>query len=450
MRLSRFLTLLLLSLSPALGAEPTATAAPARAWTLAELSALALEQHPDTRVAWASLAQSQAAERIARAGWWPTLSASYGAQRSRSLGSEGSEVPMQNRYGPALSLSWLLFDFGTRSGSIDRAAAERLAAEYSLNQTLQDRVLVVETAYYDALGSAALAAAEQRALDAALANQQAAQTRHRAGLATIAEVYQVEAARAAAELALAQAQGRARIAQGTLAAAVGFAPDTPLLLADWHPQPDEASLPATPLADLLQQARSARPELLAAIAGEQAAAAAARAARGAALPSLRGTASAGRTTVTDRGTSETYSVGATLSAPLFAGGALRAAMAQARAAQTAAQASTASLRLNIEQQVWTAYRNVETAHSSLAAADSQFIAAERSAEAIRARYRNGLSSVLELLSVESALARARVDQIQAGLDWSLALATLAHDAGGLAAARPEAPSTDEAPAGVLP
>lgn len=409
-----------------------AEAPPARALTLAELTQLALRQHPDTRLGWAALEQSQGAEQIARAGWWPTLSGSYSAQRSRGLASGGTAVPIQNRYGPALSLSWLLFDFGSRGGTIDRAAAARLAAEYGLNQTLQNRVLAVEAAYYSAIGNQALAVAENSAVDAARANLDAAQRRHQAGLATIAEVYQVEAALASAELALLRAQGRDVIARGTLAIAVGYPPDTRLALVDWQWRRESAELPQQSLDTLLAMTRSARPELLAAIANEQAAAAAARAARGAALPNLRLGASAAETTISDRGTSEQFSVGATLNVPLFAGGALQGAIRQARAAQDAAAASTEVLRLDVEQQVWTAYRNVETAHASLASADAQLAAAERATDAIRARYRNGLSSVLELLSSETTLARARVEQIQAGLDWSLALATLAHNAGGLA------------------
>lgn len=404
---------------------------PARALSLAELTSLALRNHPDTRVAWAAVEQSQGAERIARAGWWPTITASYTAQRSRSITNAGEDQPAQTRYGPSVSLSWLLLDFGNRSGTIDRAAASTVAAQYGLNQTLQDRVLAVESAYYTVLGVRALASAEQLAVDAARANLDAARTRHKAGLATIADVYQVEAALAAAELSQLQAQGQQRIAEGTLAAASGYAPDTPLSLAEEALVAESVAMPELSLTDFLGAARRARPELLAAVANEQAAAAAARAARGSALPALRVNASAGQTHVVDRGSSEQYSGSVTLSVPLFAGGALQGAIQQARAAQRGASASTEATRLAVEQQVWIAYRNLETAHGSLRAAAAQLTAAQRSTDAIRARYRNGLSSVLELLTAESTLSRARVDSAQASLDWSLALATLAHDAGTL-------------------
>ncbi|WP_020648346.1 TolC family protein [Solimonas variicoloris] len=411
-----------------------ADAPPARALTLPELTAIALRNHPDTRIAWATLAQSQAAERIARAGWWPTLTASYSAQRSRSIASGGTEVPAQTRYGPSVSLSYLLFDFGTRGGSIERAAAERMASEFSLNQTLQDVVLAVESSYYTVIGSAALADASQQALDEAQANLDAARTKHAAGLATIADVYQAEAARAAAQLTQQRAQGDYRIAQGALAGALGYSPATPLQLVDWAPEQAAIERPALSLGELLDRARRARPQLLAAQASEQAASAAVRAARGNALPTLRLSSSAGQTRVVDRGASEQYSAGLSLSVPLFQGFALRAAIDGARASLDSARASTEALRLTVEQQVWSAYQAVDTAYGNLDASRVQLESAERAAEAIRARYRNGLSSILEVLTTESTLAQARVARIQAFLDWYLALATLAHDAGGLHAA----------------
>lgn len=416
----------------ALAADPP----PTTPQTLAELTALALQQHPDTRAAWAAVQQSQAGERIARAGWWPTLSGSYSAQRSRSIASEGNEIGPQTRRGPSLSLSWLLFDFGTRSGGIDQAAAQTLADQYSFDQRLQDVALGVESAYYAVIGTRALAAANQLALDETQTNLDAARVRHRAGLATIADVYQAEAALAAARLALHQARGAQRIAEGGLAVAVGYAPDTELPLVEWQPDSDTPVLQLPSLAELLANARRLRPDLLAALAEEQAVAAAVRAARGSALPSLRLAASAGQTQVSDRGRTDQYSAGLTLSVPLFTGGALQGAIAQARAAQAGAAASSQSLLRSVEQQVWTAYQNLLTAQGSVDASAAQLRSAERAAEAIRARYRNGLSSILEVLSTETTLAQARVARIQAGLDWSLARASLAHDTGAMPVATP--------------
>src|SRR3546814_12005407 len=88
---------------------------------------------------------------------------------------------------------------------------------YNLNQTLQDLALTVEANYYTVIGGRALVDANQQALDEAQANLDAAQTRHTAGLATIADVYQAESAAAAAPLTPQQQQRQLRNAGGALA-----------------------------------------------------------------------------------------------------------------------------------------------------------------------------------------------------------------------------------------
>src|SRR3546814_13555723 len=79
-----------------------------------------------------------------------------------------------------------------------------------------------------------------------------------------------------------------------------------------------------------------------------------------------------------------------------------------------------SLRLQVEQQVWAAYQNLQTAHGNVDASRIQLEAAQRAADAIRARYKNGLSSILEVLSTEAALEQARVANVQSYLDWRTA------------------------------
>jgi outer membrane protein TolC len=52
-----------------------------------------------------------------------------------------------------------------------------------------------------------------------------------------------------------------------------------------------------------------------------------------------------------------------------------------------------------------------------------------SEEAAAGRYKEGVGSILDLLSAQRALAAARAEQINARLGWFTALARLAHDTG---------------------
>ncbi|HZP12971.1 MAG TPA: TolC family protein [Nevskiaceae bacterium] len=418
----------LLACAAAQAAEPL----PDKPLTLVEATDLAMRNNPSTRSAWALVRQSEAAETIARAGYWPTISASYSAQRLKQLAFEGTQVPWQTRYGPSVTFNWLLLDFGGRGGGIDRAHAETVAQRLTQTQSIADLMLTVESAYYAVIGARGVELASRLSRDEAQANADAADARRKSGVATIGDVYQAQAALAAATTTLQQAEGSRVVAEGALAVALGYAPDSVVQLAEWHP-PENPELPPQTVQEMLQGARDARPELLASKAREQAAEAAVREARANNWPSLSASGTASRTTIEGRGTATSYSGGLRVDLPIFSGFSVKGAIDQAKAAVDQSQADTETLRLSVEQQVWVAYQNVQTSRKALDAARAQLRAAEQAADAIKARYKTGLSSILEVLSTEQALAQARIADVQAGINWYQSLSQLGHDAGGLSA-----------------
>lgn len=204
------------------------------ALTLVELTDLALRRNPQTRLAWAALRSSEAGVELARAGYWPQIDATLTAQRNRSLNFSGLPSETQTRYGASISLSYLLWDFGSRGGLLDQAKFELASAQLSQAQILQDVILQVEQAYYLVLGLQAVVAANRQSLNDAGTNLSAAQDRKTSGLATVGDIYNVEAALAGVKLALQQSEGQLAIARGQLAAAVGDSPDTLLPVAAWE------------------------------------------------------------------------------------------------------------------------------------------------------------------------------------------------------------------------
>jgi outer membrane protein TolC len=67
--------------------------------------------------------------------------------------------------------------------------------------------------------------------------------------------------------------------------------------------------------------------------------------------------------------------------------------------------------------------------------------ARQSAEVASGQYKEGVGSILDLLSAQKSLAMARAEQINAHLGWFVSLAQLAHDVGilGLRGDIPSAP-----------
>jgi outer membrane protein len=401
-----------------------------RPMTLMQLTDLALQRNPKTRMGWAAIRASEAGVELARAGYWPLIDATLTGQRYRALNFSGQPANIQTRYGASVSLSYLLWDFGVRSGTLEQGKFELASAQLTQDQTLQDVILQVEQAYYQVLGLQAVVEVNRQSLQDARTNLAAAQDRRTSGQATVGDVYKAEAALAGSRLALQQSEGQLASARGALATAIGDPPDTVLMLAAWEDRPAH-EMPVQSVSSLIDEARNARPELLAAKAQEQAAAAKLATTRGSGLPTLSFDANTGRTRVQDVGDSSQFSALLTLKIPLFAGFGDRAAIHQAEAQLDSVRAGNDDLRGQVELQVWQAYQNLRTAAATLDSSAAQLKSAALAAEVSNARYKNGLDTILDLLSAQTTLANARVQQVQARLDWAAARTALGHAVGGL-------------------
>jgi TolC family type I secretion outer membrane protein len=408
--------------------------------TLVQLTDLALRRNPRTRAGWEAVRASEAGVELARAGYWPQLDASVTGQRSRSLNFSGLPSNAQTRYGANVSLNYLLWDFGVRRGRLDQGRFELASAKLTQDQTMQDVILQVEQAYYQVLGLQAVVDVDRQSLQDAETNLAAARDRRASGLATVGDVYKAEAAMAGSKLALQQAEGQLAVARGSLATVIGEAPDTALQLAEWTDE-SATDLPQLTVEQMMADAREARPALLAAKAQQQVAAAKLSATRGSGLPVVNLDANAGRTRVRDVGDSSQFSALVTLKIPLFAGFGDRAAIRQAEAQLQNAAVGVDDMRSQVELQVWQSYQNLMAAAAALESSAAQLKSATLAAEVSSARYRSGLETILEVLTAQTTLANARVQQVQARLDLAAARAALGHAVGGLGqhATNPEVP-----------
>jgi len=94
---------------------------------------------------------------IEQADLLPTISGAYNVNRNQQVSATtGSVVPWQTRFGPSISFSYLLYDFGVRGYQIETAEYRLLAANLAHNRALQDVVFLVEQAYYRLIGNDAI------------------------------------------------------------------------------------------------------------------------------------------------------------------------------------------------------------------------------------------------------------------------------------------------------
>jgi len=419
---------------------PTAQTDIVRFDSLAALTEHALRTRPETRAAWFGIQGEAAQLDAATAANWPTLTGQLNFTQSRALSSSGASVPTLHRYGPSLSLAYVLYDFGARAASIDAQRYQLIASLLNGNRTLQDTVAEVESAYYALLTARAQVDAQTQQETALGTSFDAVEVRLQGGLAARADQLRARAALAEAQLARQAAERDVAKTEAALKQAAAI-PQTQRLALDWEPVPPAALEASNLLADLLAEAERQRPDLHALQAAAASARAEAERARAARWPSLSLAANTGRSFFLEdeRSPSTTYSVGVNLAVPLFDGGRLAA---QARAAERDAgrlQAEADSQRGRVALNVAEAYHDVRHAQAQRDGVTVQFDSASESAKAAEARYRAGVGSLLELLTAQADLARARQAQAQADSDWLAAFSRLNHALGRLPATQERNP-----------
>ena len=399
--------------------------------TLADVVDLTLRNNPATRESWSEARAAADLYGAARGAYFPSLSGTVTSSVSKSLAVSSRTTSQRTQYGPSVTLNYLLFDFGGRSGSVEEARQNLFVADFTHNATLQTTVLQAESAYFTYMATRGLLAAEQAAIAEEQANLKAAEGRHTVGLATIADVLQARTALSQEQLNLETIQGNLQAARGTLAAAMGIPANLPY---DLQALPEQ--LPVRMVAEtvdsLINEAVRNRPDLAAARANAAAARARVRTTRSLELPSLVLGSNAGRTYANvDQAQGSTYTLQLGLSIPIFNGFSYQYNTAAARELANAATARAEGTRQEVIAQVFTSYYQLQTAGQRVTTADDLLASATQSVQVAAGRYREGVGSIIDLLTAQTALANARAQQVQSRWQWANALAQLAHDSGVL-------------------
>jgi outer membrane protein TolC len=114
---------------------------------------------------------------------------------------------------------------------------------------------------------------------------------------------------------------------------------------------------------------------------------------------------------------------------VFDGGARKSRLAQAEAEIRRAEAQVSATRDQIENEVWTAYLNLDTAFRQRDAATALLDAATQSYTAALESYNYGVRNLLDVTAAQKVLAQARSQDILARTQVLTALADLAFRAG---------------------
>lgn len=404
---------------------PQSVPDPASVLTLAQLTDIALQNNVRTRQAWAAARAEAAQYGLTRAAGMPRFDLLLNANRARILSNtSGVATHEQNRYGPTVSLSYVLFDFGARTADLEAQGFRVLAANLTQNRVMQEVVFQVEQAYFRLMGVEQLVRAGNLALKSVEATLDAARRRHQAGLATIGDVFRSETAVAQTTLNLRRAEGEVAKARGQLASACGLPVTTALKLESWSDQ-RQATQMKDSLESLLKRVSTTRPDMAAAESRVKAARSAIKAAEASSMPTLELNMQSARTFYTDnRRHADGNLVAFNLRIPVFDGWRDEYSVRRAEAQMQQAEAARDQLFNQTELEVWQAYYDLQTASTGITTTATLVQGATQTASVAAARYQSGVGNLLDLLTAQTDETNALVQSIQSQLDWYTALARL--------------------------
>lgn len=400
-----------------------------RPLTLPELTEYALRNNPRTRAAWFSARAAAANLGVTMGDDLPTVTGGALFQRQRPVsGTSGAPSPWLNRYGPSISFSYVLYDFGAGDDKVEAAEYRLLAANLAQNRTLQEVVFQVEQAYYQLIGVEALVRVNEQALKNVEVALDAVHRRRESGLATVADVYRTETQVAQFRLALTRSRGEFEKARGQLATAVGLPVQSSLRVQVLSAPPQTGDVVRS-INEYLERAKTTRPDLVAAEAQARAARATANAASKAGLPSIELSGSYAINEFTsnwhpDRPSARPQTYTLNLRIPIFSGFKDTYTVRQAQAQAEQAEAVRNTLFRQSQLEIWQSYYDLQTVTGSISSTEALVKSAEQTAEATLARYRSGFGTILDLITAQQEETNARTQRVQSYLDWYTVLARL--------------------------
>jgi outer membrane protein TolC len=395
---------------------------------LKDLVNIALCNNPTTRGAWSKVLASAAAVGSSRSAYFPTIDGEI--NEGRTLTHEYRNTSLDNAnskrligetlFNPSITLNYLLYDFGGREAQLEANKQNLLASDYTFNATIQKVIFNVVKSYYGYIASKAAVIAARESLNAAELSKDAAATRYSIGNAALVDKLQAETAYSQAKLVETQALNQREVSKGALLNSIGLDPDYEIQLSesnlDIGRKDDEFSLNVS---DMIKFAKENRPDLMAADRLVQSNRSAIDVAKAANYPSISLNASQQYYHYNPTGgiNQNSSTIALTVAVPIFTGFNNTYKIAAARENYNVELANRDSIENNLSQDVWRTYHDFKTAEQNLVTTQELIISAEQADKVALGRYKAGVGSMIDLLTAQAQLARARQERILAQYNW---------------------------------
>lgn len=400
---------------------------------LASLVDEAVRNNYDARVAAVRLEQYRGQLEAARAGLFPQLGATFGANRERRSVFAGTPLAgfdgPDNQFQLRGSVSWEIDLWGKIRRQTEAARANLWAAEYARRGVALSLAASVAQGYLTLRGLDAQLAIAQQTLDARAHALDIFKLRYAHGVISEVELSQAQDDYYSTQAAIPPLRASIAQTENALSVLLGRAPG-PIA----RGQPLGALTPPPLGADTPVALVNRRPDLLQAEQTAVAANALVGAAEALYLPSLDIGAFIGQAAGTMgglwHGASRIWGLSAGVAQPIFEGGAIQGQVRAARSQSEQARLAYQGAVLSALAEVDTAYATTREAESRLASLDNQQDALTVYSKQSSARYESGYSSYLEVTTAQEKLFSAQLAAVQGRVDLLNGYVTLYKALGG--------------------
>ena len=412
------------------------TAKPEAVLTVTEVRHRALEYNRTYLAAKEEVNKAQSDIIKARAGALPDLRAGGSYSRNFILPSFFVQMDdetvefktgFKNNFGAFISLSQPIWQGGKVFTALSIARLYKKYAEGRERATRASIIQNAEVLFYSAILMKSRLAALMKSFEATSHNLEVIEKLFSRGMVSEFEVLRARVEKANLQPALLNARSELRLSEKRLKSFLGIDLNEPVVLVEEFRDTSLIDLPSLEI--LLKTALAKRPEMQQADLLTDISRKAIRVAKGGYYPSLDAVSNYSWQSVSDDftlsgHTTQSWTAGVTLSIPIFTGGYTYGEVKQRHSEYNQARLAALQTRDDIKLEVEQAYDQLLQAKEALDIQKETIAQAEEGLRIANLRYGTGVGTLLEVLSAQAALTRARNSKAEAVFFFQTALSRL--------------------------
>lgn len=409
-----------------------------RELTLDECVKIALEKNPARQSAAATVNIAEETVGIAKAPYYPEVSASAGYSRFQRhaflpgnlpIKSDSTLIGPENDWTSAISARLTIYDFGERSARLGSALARKEAASDEAERIRQEIITGVHRSFYGLMAARQAKEVALKNLERNESQLKSAESRYEVGAVSRTDVLRARVGVADAKLSVVKTESMISMASGDLNTVMGLPVERSIKIRASRP---EIQMPEKKLLDqAFIQAKEKRPELKAAMQKISAAKFGVEEAKSGFGPKLKAQASYGWEDDTWTPNDKTWLAGLSVEIPVFTGFAKTHNLAGKKAELKKEEAEAISLIQKVRQEVWKSYTRLKESFEAFQASESMVKEAEESHRSTKERYEAGAATITDLLDAQVSLTKADANRVNAKWDYYVSEAEFNKASGGL-------------------